>query len=389
MRKSCSVKIIFPKCFQLFPITIILNFFQMLLFESIINYYKNPFIHLLIVSIGQSFTIFIYLYNNKKKEEYSFYSENKKDLNEKINLRITKLYVLGLLVLCVLTDILGNIKYEYIIYSQKMKNILKARIQFLLEFIFFNNLICVVELNFLKIKIHRHHILGMGINSIFLFSSFIYYSFQIKEEFSLSIVVSFILIIIISFETQFLKIIYYIIPKKINFEYFINMNLISFIKGIIQFIFCLILEYFFSDKFKYQFSNKPYKLFNLLEILAQIHISLKILFILFYCIICCFQITYTLKIIEESRPSYNLIPIFFSLFFFRILESFYYIPFNIAIIMIISLTFQIIGTLIFCESIIVSYCNFDRNTIHIISKRSENEVINDLAHFEDESSVDN
>ena len=389
MRKSCSVKIIFPKCFQLFPITIILNFFQMLLFESIINYYKNPFIHLLIVSIGQSFTIFIYLYNNKKKEEYSFYCENKKDLNEKINLRTTKLYVLGLLVLCVLTDILGNIKYEYIIYSQKMKNILKARIQFLLEFIFFNNLICVVELNFLKIKIHRHHILGMGINSIFLFSSFIYYSFQIKEEFSLSIVVSFILIIIISFETQFLKIIYYIIPKKINFEYFINMNLISFIKGIIQFIFCLILEYFFSDKFKYQFSNKPYKLFNLLEILAQIHISLKILFILFYCIICCFQITYTLKIIEESRPSYNLIPIFFSLFFFRILESFYYIPFNIAIIMIISLTFQIIGTLIFCESIIVSYCNFDRNTIYIISKRSENEVINDLAHFEDESSVDN
>ena len=380
MRKSCSVKILFPKCFKFFPITIILNFFQMLLFESITNYHKNPFIHLLFVSIGQSFTIFIFLYHNKKKEEYSFYSENKKDLNEKTNLR-TKLYGLGLLVLCALTDILGNIKYEYIIYSQKMKNILKARIQFLLEFIFFNNLICVVELNFLKIKIHRHHILGMGINSIFLFSSFIYYSFQIKEEFSLFIVVSFILIIIISFQTQFLKIIYYIIPKKLNFEYFINMNLISFIKGIIQIIFCLLLEYFFNDKFKYQFSNKPYKIFNLLEILAQIHISLQILFILFYCIICCFQITYTLKIIEESRPSYNLIPMFFSLFLFRILESFYYIPFNIAIVMIISLTFQIIGTLIFCESIIVSYCNFDRNTIYIISKRSEIETIQIITSY--------
>ncbi len=380
MRKSCSVKILFPKCFKFFPITIILNFFQMLLFESITNYYKNPFIHLLFVSIGQSFTIFIFLYHNKKKEEHSFYSENKKDLNEKTNLR-TKLYSLGLLVLCALTDILGNIKYEYIIYSQKMKNILKARIQFLLEFIFFNNLICVVELNFLKIKIHRHHILGMGINSIFLFSSFIYYSFQIKEEFSLFLVVSFILIIIISFQTQFLKIIYYIIPKKLNFEYFINMNLISFIKGIIQFIFCLILEYFFNDKFKYQFSNKPYKIFNLLEILAQIHISLQILFILFYCIICCFQITYTLKIIEESRPSYNLIPMFFSLFLFRILESFYYIPFNIAIVMIISLTFQIIGTLIFCESIIISYCNFDRNTIYIISKRSEIETIQIITSY--------
>ena len=324
--------------------------------------------------------LFFFFYIRKKKEEYSFYSENKKDLNEKTNLR-TKLYVIGLLVLCALTDILGNIKYEYIIYSQKMKNILKARIQFLLEFIFFNNLICVVELNFLKIKIHRHHILGMGINSIFLFSSFIYYSFQIKEEFSLFIVVSFILIIIISFQTQFLKIIYYIIPKKLNFEYFINMNLISFIKGIIQIIFCLLLEYFFNDKFKYQFSNKPYKIFNLLEILAQIHISLQILFILFYCIICCFQITYTLKIIEESRPSYNLIPIFFSLFLFRILESFYYIPFNIAIVMIISLTFQIIGTLIFCESIIVSYCNFDRNTIYIISKRSENETIQIITSY--------
>ncbi len=55
--------------------------------------------------------------------------------------------------------------------------------------------------------------------------------------------------------------------------------------------------------------------------------------------------------------------------------------------MIISLTFQIIGTLIFCESIIISYCNFDRNTIYIISKRSENEVINDLAHFEDGSII--
>ena len=155
-----------------------------------------------------------------------------------------------------------------------------------------------------------------------------------------------------------------------------NMNLISFFKSVIQFALCLLLYFFFLDEFKYQISDSNSKI-NLLEIE-----ELKPVFICLYFLISCFQIIYVLKITEVSRPSYNLIPNFFSNYIYRIIEMWFT---NFDIMFFLSFTPSIFGILIFCETIIFSCHNFDKFTIYAISQRGNNEALNDISSFSENS----
>ena len=368
--KNRFVEIHLPKFYKIIPIAIILNVIQKILSESITNYYKNAIINLSLTSIGQSFSIFLYIYQKYKNLDTFSFNVNKKNLNISKNTKKFYLWILGILSLCALTDILGNIKYEYLIYSQRMKIIFQTEITVSLELIFFYCLIFISEIYFLKINTHKHHILGIGINIALLIMLSVYHLIKINE-FSIYTILSLFFIIILCFEKTFFRTFYCVIPKRINYEYFMNMNLISFIKSIIQTFFCLFLIYFFNDKFKYQFKSDSNIIFN------NFHSNrFHILFILFYFIISCLQTIYLLKITEVSRPSYNLIPLFFSDFFCKILEikgldSLFFFIF----------TPSIIGISIFCETIILNCSNFDKYTINRIAQRGEKEVKNDVVSF--------
>ncbi len=136
MKNRC-VEIHLPKFYKIIPIAIILNVIQKILSESITNYYKNPIINLSLTSIGQSFSIFLYLYQKYKNLDTFSFNVNKKNLNISKNTKKFYLWILGILSLCALTDILGNIKYEYLIYSQRMKIIFQTEITVSLELFFF------------------------------------------------------------------------------------------------------------------------------------------------------------------------------------------------------------------------------------------------------------
>ena len=156
-----------------------------------------------------------------------------------------------------------------------------------------------------------------------------------------------------------------------------NMNLISTIKSLFQMVFCLILKKYFNNELKYQIKNDSYSIINLFRTKIS-----QILFIFIYFIISCFQIIYVLKITEVSRPSYNLIPIFFSNYIYRIIDM-YFNEFDI--MFLLSFTPSILGILIFCETIIFSCHNLDKFTIYAISQRGNNEALNDIGSFSENS----
>ena len=78
--KNRLVEIHLPKFYKFIPIAIILNVIQKILSESITNYYKNAIINLSLTSIGQSFSIFLYIYQKYKNLDTFSFNVNKKNL---------------------------------------------------------------------------------------------------------------------------------------------------------------------------------------------------------------------------------------------------------------------------------------------------------------------
>ena len=90
--KNRFVEIHLPKFYKIIPIAIILNVIQKILSESITNYYKNAIINLSLTSIGQSFSIFLYIYQKYKNLDTFSFNVNKKNLNISKN---TKNFIYG------------------------------------------------------------------------------------------------------------------------------------------------------------------------------------------------------------------------------------------------------------------------------------------------------
>ena len=148
--------------------------------------------------------------------------------------------------------------------------------------------------------------------------------------------------------------------KKLNHDYFINMNFILFIQGVSGLILTFIYYFLFKNYFNFSFPKFELKL---------------LIIIICYCILNCFYNILFLKIIEETRPSYililnqtyDIINIIVKLIFYDFEE--------IKIIEIISLIFYILSFSLFFEIITLNFLELDKYTKNKIDKRGDSEDI--------------
>ena len=321
--------------------------------------FKNPIIKLLLISLGESLSIILYIiylkknsYRNKKSELF-YSSRNKKFIN-------------FMLFLCSFLKVIGNFDFLYF-YSYKIKK--REDILDNLDIIFFTLLVCINEHSILKIQTYKHHKLGIFFIIFALIILTLSNYLRIFNQFHTK---KFIYVIILSFENQFLLSYLYIIEKKLNYEYFINifkMSCFEGLFGIIIIIFLMIInQVFFIDSILN---------FNNFSFIKQINNILNFLLIITFIILSCFINIFRLKITEFTRPSTNSIGHLLSIFFIDIFDSFYkgdkiqIFSYDI----IFSSIFSILGTFIFCEVIVLNFCNFDKYTFDKLSRRSEDDTI--------------
>ena len=323
--------------------------------------------------IGQSLVYFFYFYQKKyylNNIERKIYDKTFSNYNNFLSKQS-----IGLILLCSFTELISNIKYYQYFYNDSMKkyfSVLKYPIGFISFFPFF----LINENYFLKIEIYRHQILGLGICFIYILISLIKF-FNNNEVSKLTF-----LLIIILIESKFIETIHYIIPKKLNSVYFININLICGLKGFFGFIISLILFIIFYCFYNYG----NYKL-------SEYFTLNNFIFSFIYCINSCILNFLIFKIIEEIKPSYYLIPCLLSqltplIFSINKLnddndnDNISFLLNADLIITIIKSIFCFSGfvfiliSLIFCEVIIFKCCNLDKFTKNEISKRAINETIN-------------
>lgn len=321
--------------------------------------FKNPIIKLLLMSLGESLSIILYIiflkknsYGNKKSELF-YSSRNKKFIN-------------FMLFLCSFLKVIGNFDFLYF-YSYKIKK--REDILDNLDIIFFTLLVCINEHSILKIQTYKHHKLGIFFIIFALIILTLSNYLRIFNQFHTK---KFIYVIILSFENQFLLSYLYIIEKKLNYEYFINifkMSCFEGLFGIIIIIFLMIInQVFFIDSILN---------FNNFSFIKQINNILNFLLIITFIISSCLINIFRLKITEFTRPSTNSIGHLLSIFFIDIFDSFYkgdkiqIFSYDI----IFSSIFSILGTFIFCEVIVLNFCNFDKYTFDKLSRRSEDDTI--------------
>ena len=321
--------------------------------------FKNPIIKLLLMSLGESLSIILYIiflkknsYRNKKSELF-YSSRNKKFIN-------------FMLFLCSFLKVIGNFDFLYF-YSYKIKK--REDILDNLDIIFFTLLVCINEHSILKIQTYKHHKLGIFFIIFALIILTLSNYLRIFNQFNTK---KFIYVIILSFENQFLLSYLYIIEKKLNYEYFINifkMSCFEGLFGIIIIIFLMIInQVFFIDSILN---------FNNFSFIKQINNILNFLLIITFIISSCLINIFRLKITEFTRPSTNSIGHLLSIFFIDIFDSFYkgdkiqIFSYDI----IFSSIFSVLGTFIFCEVIVLNFCNFDKYTFDKLSRRSEDDTI--------------
>ena len=373
---KCFIQLNLPKHYITLNIILILNSVHEIL-SSIMefgNSMKNPFTLPLLMFIGQSLVYFFYFFQkNYYLNIIERYSNDKTSNNKKEN-SFSKQSI-GLILLCSFTELISKIKYYQYFYNDSMKkyfSVLKYPIGFISFFPFF----LINENYFLKIKIFRHQILGLGIGFIYILISLIRYFINNKiSKFTF-------LLIIILIESKFIETIHYIIPKKLNSVYFININLICGLKGFFGFIISLILFIIFYCFYNYG----NYKL-------SEYFTLNNFIFSFIYCINSCILNFLIFKIIEEIKPSYYLIPCLLSqltplIFSINKLnddndnDNISFLLNADLIITIIKSIFCfsgfifILSSIIFCEVIIFKCCNLDKFTKNEISKRTVNETIN-------------
>ena len=339
------------------------------------NSMKNPFTLPLLMFIGQSLVYFFYFYQKK------YYLNNiERNINDKTfsnynDENFLSKQSIGLILLCSFTELISNINYfKYFCNHGTNKNF--DNLKYPIEFISFFPFFLINENYFLKIEIYRHQILGLGICFIYILISLIRYFINNKIS-----KLTFLLIIIL-IESKFIETIHYIIPKKLNSVYFININLICGLKGFFGFIISLILFIIFYCFYNYE----NYKL-------SEYFTLNNFIYSFIYCINSCILNYFIFKIIEEIKPSYYLIPCLLS----QLTPLIYSINklnndndndnnsllLNAdLIITIIKSIFTISGfififsSIIFGEIIIFKCCNLDKFTKNEISKRAINETIN-------------
>ena len=381
MEKNC-IQFHFPKYIKSSIIVLVASSLNEIFFHYI-EIKLNPLYYQLISFIGQSLAIIPYFIEKKRALK-----DDNINLKQKPNIYI-------LILICSICDLIGKIEFKDLFYYNDKKILFS-----------FNNIINVVSLFFfiflfehffLKIPLYRHHFFGIGLN---IFGMIIALIIKFKKPIDDKFV--FVIALIYSLNTRYIITLSYIISKKLNSNYFISMNYFCFNKGLIG-IFISIIIILININISIIKKENEIDIFN-------------IFMFIFFGLSCFILNIYTLKIIEESRPCYILIPEILSQFIHNSLIHFlfqfihlkrekningtlmnknkdFFSSFNNKsmidyIIEIISFLFSFIGVLIFSEVVTINFCNLNKFTKPFISKRAKIEVVLDISQVESDQELE-
>ena len=319
--------------------------------------FDNQYISLLLMYIGEIFSIFFYIYEKKISK--------KKNQEKVIKLQLTRLKsenenwlnkhkIKIFFFICGLLDFIYSINYQYY-YSYQLKKI--SDIFENTDRIFFIFIICLFENFYLNIHLYIHHYLGLFLSVISLIILIFLHFTESTELFSSLFIITMIIYLEIAFIDAFQD----LIEKKLNIDYYVNVYYICFIEGIYGICFLLIFylltyEGDYLSFFKIKNFKTIYYLFGFFEIILS----------------CSYNLC-RLKISEKNRPSYNLIGDFICMLLYNIYKSIFK-KFIWTHKVIFTTFFSLLGSLIFCEVITFNFWNLDKYTFYRTSIRADLEL---------------
>ena len=234
-----------PKCLSHLIIIAILRSFKSYIVYSGEDYLKNNALNrIFIVYISYFSSIIFYIFqkimfSNIKNTQNYYYDKYEKQIIKKYFFWISFIMFIAFI-----TTTFGEFKYRYFFYNYEMKKIKSLFLDHLKFFVLFFSYF-INEKYFLKIRFYRHHKLSLYLISLSLIIYFIIYLIKDLYKYKIKATISLLLIITLS---QYIQSTNYIIAKKLNYEFFINMNLILTIIGLLG----LIIGYFLYNYFIYK-----------------------------------------------------------------------------------------------------------------------------------------
>ncbi len=376
-----------PKCF----LYLILIAITRTITDYIRNYGKRYFnfaiFRLFLMFTGYLSVIVFYLIQKKilnkqfNENNYSLILEETNIINERYK------YLKFFLFFITLLTFLSKLNWSSILYNYKMLKVDQIFIQLLGDLVLFSSYI-FAEKYLLEMNTYRHHYLAIGLNILSFIIITIYFIFKIQWRYFTFI--PFICVILITFESKFIESIAYTIPKKLNHDYFINMNYILIIEGIIGIIFCFIFDFIYSNIFQYDI-NFYTRIYNLVDNKSEF-VILVISYLIFICILNILMF----KVIEETKPSYLAISSGFTNLFIQISHyiqnKFFKQKFQneLNTITIIFNFFLFLSFCIFSEFISLHFLGLDKYTNEEISNRGKKDTIsfiNDILPEDQESEL--
>ena len=328
---------------------------------------NNPFLIVILMYFGESWAFFFYLYEKyqfKKKKNIKVFQQFIPKKN-KTNL------IIFILFWCTIIDLFSSTPLIFF-YNHSMKKI-EYDNYFTTALIYF--FLYLHESFYLKIESYFHQQLGIGINFVSLLITFI---FLIIDQINYTSIKSFICLMILLGGKNYLHSFLFIFEKKINYEYYVNMNYICCVEGIMGIILVLIINvgvfFFYNAKrifiidLNTKFENIPY-----------------LIIIIFFYVFFHFMLNFSrLKIAEIKKPSYVIIGKSLSFLYLSIINFIFNKNRNQSqnIFIIICMINSVFGTLIFSEILILHFCDLDKNTLKVVVNRAERETQYDILEID-------
>ena len=276
-----------------------------------------------------------------------------------------------ILIIYVINVLFASINYSKFFYNNEMNKFDDLFVPIEL-FTLFTSLILFERL-ILKIHFYCHHIIALFFNFLsiiyIIFITIIHYDWKVYK------IKDLIIVFIIIFQSQILQSFAFIIAKKLNNSYFINIHLIMVIEGIIGMIILIIFDIFYVFIFKYD----NYFIIKLGNPKYEGLYFIKFIIIVVYCICICGLNKSYLDITEKVSPIYTMVGKGLSDFTIAIAQLIekslinkQSIKFNAKAIFFYF--FSILGNCIFCEIIVLNFCDLNKNTNKKIHQRATKEI---------------
>ena len=366
-----------PKCYIyliLLPIFRTTNDFIRRYFPE---FFSCFFLRLFLMFFSKSLALILILierYRMKKNINIKSILIFKNDEDKIITFETNKKHILWIyfiLIIYIINVLFASINYSKFFYNNEMNKFDDLFVPIEL-FTLFTSLILFERL-ILKIHFYCHHIIALFFN--FLSIIYIIFITIINYDWKVYKIKDLIIVFIIIFQSQILQSFAFIIAKKLNNSYFINIHLIMVIEGIIGMIILILFDIFYVFIFKYD----NYFIIKLGNPKYEGLYFIKFIIIVVYCICICGLNKSYLDITEKVSPIYTMVGKGLSDFTIAIAQLIekslinkQSIKFNAKAIFFYF--FSILGNCIFCEIIVLNFCNLNKNTNKKIHQRATKEI---------------